>query len=123
MRTIKLVLVLLFATAGVTMAQAKKGTLAKAVIQVPTVQCDMCKDRIQRYFLKEEGVKSMVVNVKKHEATVQYYTDRTNIENIKTAIANVGYDADDVTANEDSYKALPTCCKKPEDGGGGSKKK
>jgi hypothetical protein len=48
---------------------------------------------------------------------VTYFTDRTNLENIKTAIANAGYDADDVTANEDSYKRLPTKCKKTEDGG------
>ncbi|RPE09084.1 copper chaperone [Chitinophaga lutea] len=123
MRIIQLMLVLLLAGTGVTMGQAKKGTLATAKIKVPTVQCNMCKDAIQRYFLREEGVKSMVVDVKKKEATVKYYTDRTNIENIKTSIANVGYDADEVTANEDSYKALPKCCQKPEDGGGPPPKK
>ena len=42
----------------------------------------------------------------------------TNIENVKTAIANAGYDADDVKADEGAYKKLPKCCKKPEDGGG-----
>ena len=46
----------------------------------------------------------------------------SNPENIKALIANVGYDADDVTAEPDAYKRLPTCCKKPEDGGGGEKK-
>lgn len=123
MRIIKLVLVLLLCGAGVTMAQVKKGTLATAKINVPTVQCKMCKEKIERYFYQEEGVKSMVVDFKKKVATVKYYTDRTNIENIKTAIANVGYDADDVTANEDSYNDLPKCCKKPEDGGGPEPKK
>ena len=29
-------------------------------------------------------------------------------------IANLGYDADDVTANQESYKKLPLCCKRPE---------
>jgi copper chaperone CopZ len=122
MRIIQLFLVFMLCGAGAAMAQSNKQTLATAKIKVPTVQCNMCKDRIQRYFLKEEGVKSMVVDVKKKVATVKYYTDRTNIENIKTAIANVGYDADDVTANEDSYNELPKCCKKPEDGGGPVKK-
>lgn len=122
MRIIQLFLVFMLCGAGAAMAQSNKQTLATAKISVPTVQCKMCKDRIQRYFLKEEGVKSMVVDVKKKVATVKYYTDRTNIENIKTAIANVGYDADDVTANEDSYNELPKCCKKPEDGGGPVKK-
>jgi hypothetical protein len=59
-----------------------------------------------------------VVDYKRKTTKVTYLTERTNIENIKTAIANVGYDADDVTANEESYKKLPTCCKKTEDGGG-----
>jgi hypothetical protein len=48
---------------------------------------------------------------------VTYFKDRTNPENIKTAIANIGYDADDVTAEPDAYKKLPKTCKKPEDGG------
>jgi hypothetical protein len=53
---------------------------------------------------------------------VKFFSDRTNIENVKTAIANAGYDADNVTAEEEAYKRLPTCCKKPEDGGGMEKK-
>jgi hypothetical protein len=48
--------------------------------------------------------------------------DRTNIENVKTAIANIGFDADDVTAEPSAYQKLPKCCKKPEDGGGPEKK-
>lgn len=123
MRIIRLLLVFMLAGIGTTMAQAKKGTLATVKISTPTVQCAMCKEAIERYFIQKEGVQSCKVDFKKKTATVKYYTDRTNVENIKTAIANVGYDADDVTANEDSYKKLPTCCKKPEDGGGQPAKK
>ncbi len=123
MRIIQFMLVLLLSAGGAMAQQVGKNTLVTAKIKVPTVQCNKCKDAIQRYFLREEGVKSMVVDVKKKEATVKYYSDRTNIENIRTAIANVGYDADDVTANEDSYKRLPKCCQKPEDGGGPPPKK
>ena len=50
---------------------------------------------------------------KKKTTTVTYLTDRNNIEQIKTAIANAGYDADDITADEEAYKKLPKCCKKP----------
>jgi hypothetical protein len=46
-----------------------------------------------------------------------------DIEEIKTAIANSGFDADDIPANEDSYKRLPITCKKFEDGGGHPKPK
>jgi copper chaperone CopZ len=102
-------------------AQTKVQLTAK--ITTPTVQCDMCKERIETYLKRYDGVTYVNVNVKRKETTVKYLTDRTNVENIKTAIANAGYDADDVPANPDAYKELPKCCKKPEDGGGMGKPK
>lgn len=93
-------------------------TLLTAKISTPTVQCDMCKENIETYLKRYDGVTFINVNVKKKETTVKYLTDRTNIEQIKTAIANAGYDADDIPANAEAYKQLPKCCKKPEDGGG-----
>ena len=96
---------------------AKKG-LQTVTINTPTVQCEMCKQRIEKYMVREEGVTKVNVDYKHKKTKVTYYAERTKIENIKTAIANVGYDADDITANDDSYQKLPKCCKKPEDGGG-----
>ena len=121
MKTIKLVLFLLLASSSVSLAQAKKKSLQTITLQTPTVVCEQCKSRIERFMAKEEGVTKTVVDFKRKTTKVTYWTDRTNPENIKTAIANVGYDADDVTANEDSYKDLPNCCKKPADGGGAPK--
>jgi copper chaperone CopZ len=113
---------MLFVGTGTTMAQQKQKAIETVKISTPTVQCESCKNRIERYMTREEGVQSVKVDVKKHITTVKYFTDRTNIENIKTGIANAGYDADNVTANPESYAKLPTCCKKPEDGGGMDKK-
>ena len=87
-------------------------------LSTPTVQCEMCKKKIETYLDRYDGVTMINVNYKKKETTVKYVTDRINEEEIKTAIANAGYDAGDIPANEDSYKRLPKCCKKPEDGGG-----
>ncbi|WP_343690549.1 heavy-metal-associated domain-containing protein [Chitinophaga sp.] len=124
MRIVRLVMVLMLGCFGMTaMAQTKKGTLVTAKISTPTVRCEQCKNRIERYLAGEEGVQSSKVDFRKGQTTVKFYSDRTNIENVKTAIANAGYDADNVTANEESYKKLPTCCKKPEDGGNPDKKK
>lgn len=116
----KKLLFLMIAVAGfgtLSFGQAKK--YAQTVtIKTPTVQCESCKERIESYLKREEGIQKATVDVKKKTVKVTFVSERTNIENIKTAIANVGYDADDVTANEDSYKKLPKCCKKPADGGG-----
>jgi mercuric ion binding protein len=92
---------------GVLVAQPTK----KAVIQTPTLQCDACKSRIENRLMREEGIASVKADPKKHNVTVVYITDRTNIENIKTAIANLGYDADDVSAEPDAYTRLPATCR------------
>ncbi|MEJ0083903.1 MAG: heavy-metal-associated domain-containing protein [Puia sp.] len=99
----------------------RKGALETATISVPTVQCEECKDRIEKYISREDGIQMVKVDYKHHTCKVTYIWDRTTIENIKTAIANIGYDAGDVAADPEAYKKLPTCCKKPEDGGGHQK--
>ena len=117
MRKLQVLLCLLIGFSSATMAQAVK----TVVINVPTVQCQECKERIENQLAHEEGVNKAVVDYKKKTCKVTYITDRTNPENIKAAIANTGYDADDVTAEPDAYKKLPSCCKKPADGGGHAK--
>ena len=111
---------LICSVALTTSAQVKSVETAK--IKTPTVQCEECKSRIETYLKRYDGITLVNVNYKRKETTVKYLTNRINIEEIKTAIANAGYDADDVTANPDSYTRLPICCKKPEDGGGHGKK-
>lgn len=111
---LSLLTIVIFSVAA--FAQTKAVQTAK--ISTPTIQCEMCKKKIETYLNRYDGVSTVNVNVKRKEVTVKYITDRINYEEIKTAIANAGYDADDVPANEDSYKRLPKCCKKPEDGGG-----
>ena len=119
-KKIKFLAFLLFGFVTVSFAQQK--AVKTVTIKTPTVQCESCKKRIENYMGHEEGIQKVNVDFKKKTTTVTYVTDRTNPENIKALIANVGYDADDVTAEPDAYKRLPTCCKKPEDGGGGEKK-
>lgn len=90
-----------------------------ALIATPTVQCKMCEEKIMKYLDRYDGIISVKVNLKKKNTLVKFHTDRINKEEIKAAIANAGYDANnytgDVAANEDSYKRLPLCCKKPDD--------
>ena len=111
MKHIQLTIVTLFAFMMGAFAQQKVSE--KAVIKTPTIQCDQCKARIEKLLFRQYGVSSAKVDVKKKTTTVTWLTDRTNVENIKAVIANAGYDADDVTAEETAYKKLPACCKKP----------
>ena len=112
-----MLLFMMLAVSAVSFGQVKKG-VQTVTIKTPTVQCESCKKRIENYMAREEGVSKVICDYKRKTVKVTYLADRTNVENLKTAIANLGYDADDITANEESYKKLPQCCKKPEDGGG-----
>lgn len=94
-----------------------------AVIKTPNALCEICKTRIEGYLKRYDGVVEVTVNYRKGETKVKYVTDRINIEEIKAALANCGYDADDVPAAEDAYNRLPKSCKKFEDGGGHPKPK
>lgn len=118
MKNLLLLTLMIAGSVATSFGQAPKKGIQTVTISTPTVQCEMCKKRIEKYMIREEGVQKVNVDYKKKKTKVTYFAERTNAENIKTAIANVGYDADDVTANEQSYQELPKCCKKPEDGGG-----
>lgn len=85
---------------------------AKAVISTPGVCCEGCKARIENYMRREDGIVSANVDIKKKTTAVVWIKDRSNIEYVKTAIANVGYDADDVTAEETAQRRFPPACKK-----------
>jgi mercuric ion binding protein len=108
----------LLAFAGMALAgsaQVKASVTTK--IKTPTIGCEDCKNRIEAYLNRYDGVTYVMVNWRQKNVTVKYLTDRTNIEEIKTAISNCGYDADDIPAFEESYNRLPKTCKKPQDGG------
>jgi len=94
-------------------AFAQQKTTDKAVIKTPGMTCEQCITRIEKAFFKQYGIISAKADLKTKTTTVSWYTDRTNIEEIKVIINNAGYDADDETADETAYKRLPACCKKP----------
>jgi copper chaperone CopZ len=95
-------------TVGFAQQQKVSG---KGVIKTPTVQCDKCKDRIEFFIGRESGVTSVKVDIKRKTTTVTWLNDRTTLENIKVAIANLGFDADDIEAEELAFKRLPKECR------------
>lgn len=107
----------LFLGLSATVVSAQTKPIQTVKLSTPTVQCGMCKTKIESTLKRYDGVMTVNVNYKKKETTVKYITDRINEEFIKTAIANMGYDANEIAATPDAYKTLPKCCKKPEDRG------
>lgn len=116
--TMKKLLFSLLLSSTITLAFSQTKPVLTAVIKTPNALCDQDKARIETYLKRYDGVLEINVNFRKGETKVKYITDRTDIEQIKAALANTGYDADDVPALEEAYLRLPKTCKKFEDGGG-----
>jgi len=78
-------------------------------------QCEMCKETIEKAMAYEHGVVSSDLNVETQMLTVKYKSKKTTPEKIRIAVSKVGYDADDVAADQKAYEQLSPCCKKPDD--------
>ena len=74
--------------------------------------CGMCKDLIEQNIAFETGVKDVVLDLDTKIVTIKYKTAKTNPEKLKLALSKLGYDADNVTADNVAYEKLPPCCKK-----------
>ncbi len=111
-------LLLLCLVAGQLVSKAQTKSVQTILIKTPEILCEACKLRVETYLKRHDGLLEVNAYFKKGETRVKFLSDRTDIEQLKTAIANCGFDADDVTASPEAYQRLPKSCKKRSDGGG-----
>jgi len=107
-----IILVVIFATLAITgFAQDKPKKNEEVKIQTSAV-CGMCKERIEHDLAFEKGVTSVSLDNETKIVTVGYNPKKTDPDKIRTAISKIGYDADQVPADQVAYEKLPKCCKK-----------
>ena len=83
----------------------------KETVQIKTsAQCEMCKEKIEEKMQFTKGVSFVNLNIESQVVTVTFKTKKNSVENIRKIISNLGYNADDVMANESAHNALPNCC-------------
>jgi mercuric ion binding protein len=91
-------------------AQGKKNKNAKYDIEV-NGNCEQCKKRIEKAAYSVSGVKSAVWHIDDHQLHLIINEEKTSLVDVKTAIAKVGHDTDDVKATNEAYENLHHCCK------------
>ena len=114
MKTLKIMLLVIITGLTMTSVSAQTEKIAKINIKVSS-QCNECKETIEKALAFEKGIKSASVDLETNTVKVTYRTAKTSPENIRKAISEAGYDADDIAANPKSYENLSDCCKKPDD--------
>lgn len=90
--------------------------MSYAQVQIITIQtsaqCEMCKHSIEKKVRGIKGVKSAALDIQTKSLKVKYDTKKVDEKRIKMAISQIGYDADEVKADEKAYAQLKECCKK-----------
>lgn len=121
------VIPLLISSAGLTMrGTAKEPVVAPEqpivsllhrmrtdTITVPSMQCDMCEQRIREKLKGVPGIHKVVANSDTKRVVVTYEPEGIWISHIEKLIAEVGYDAGKAKASETAKRALPGCCRPP----------
>jgi periplasmic mercuric ion binding protein len=126
----KKILLLTVMVGGMAMAASAQQPKAQwLTIKSENLKCWECKKLLEEYLNKvngtlfEKGLIQWKFYLIKGEVRIQYLPDRANPNAIKTAIANAGFDAEEIKATPEAYKTLPPACKRAEEGGGPKKGK
>lgn len=62
-------------------------------INVKGMSCNHCKMSVEKALMGLKGVKKATVDLEKANATVMYNPKEVNIDDMKTAIKDAGYEA------------------------------
>jgi periplasmic mercuric ion binding protein len=89
--------------------------LETATLDLPTLQCSMCKKTIENEFKGMEGVEKISVSVKDLNAEVKFDPTVIKLNDIEEKIVLAGYDVNGKPADKTAYNNLHDCCKKLED--------
>ena len=81
------------------------------VINTPTIQCGMCQKIIEVGLAKVDGVSNPRVDLKTKKTILLHDPEKTNKKSIEKIVSELGYQANNLKANPDSYADLPACCK------------
>ena len=114
----KSVLLIVFFAMMPTLLSAQEGKRNQKAEIKTTFYCDHCKEcetcgqNFRQNLLKVKGVRMFEIDQEANMITVYYDSKKTDIRAIRTAISNLGFDADGIKANPDAYEKLDDCCKK-----------
>ena len=92
-------------------AQEKETKVDTISIKTSAI-CNDCKERLEHDMAFEKGVKSVELDLDTKVLTITYKENKTTEEKLKTAVTKIGYDADEMVADQKAHDRLPACCQK-----------
>ncbi|HRZ95944.1 MAG TPA: heavy-metal-associated domain-containing protein [Paludibacter sp.] len=74
-------------------AETKKAVNSEKVLLSVDMDCNSCKQKIEKNIAFEKGVKSLDVKLEKKTVEVTYDNRKTNVENLVAGFRKIGYEA------------------------------
>lgn len=102
----------LFITALLLSSASAWAQQTQTLVVATSAKCDMCKRTLETALIREPGVRSVTLDVKAKQLTLAYNPRATSPAKLRTAVTNVGYDADSLKANPKAHDRLKPCCRK-----------
>ncbi len=87
------------------------GKVENIVVNTPTIQCGMCQKTIEIGLGKISGISGSKVDLETKTTAVTFNPEKTNLVTIEKTISELGYQANEIKADDKAYKDLPACCK------------
>ena len=76
--------------------------------------CSMCKTNLEKALKQQPGIIYAIQDMDSKVLTVRYKTRKISADEIRKAITDAGYNADEMKANPEARERLDDCCKVPE---------
>lgn len=109
---LSIILCLCFSAVRAQKGKKETVSIKTAIYCSHCLECKSCGKNISSKMARQKGVAKCVIDPDNNTITVTYNPARTNVGQIKKAISETGYDADEVKALPDAYQKLDGCCKK-----------
>ena len=94
---------------GAVSAQEKTSGKQTVIIKT-SAECGQCKERIEEKLNYMKGISFAELNYETRELTVKFNASKITLDEIRKAVSELGYDADEVKANPEAQAKLPMCC-------------
>lgn len=105
--TLSLLMIIL--SVNLSLSQEKKSKFQTVIIQT-SAECGDCKERIENGLNYSKGISFAELDLETKKVTVKYNGTKVSLDQIRTKINSIGYDADSSKADPEAVKKLPLCC-------------
>lgn len=98
---------------GLLAVSCRREDIRTVTIQVPGMKAPRCVERVVDAVARQQGVQRDTINLDLAARTVvvTYDSMQLAVKNIEHAIADAGFQANEIPANESAREALPEECR------------